>query len=259
LSKVRTTNSNIDQRGEEGDTLLMRCAKVADYVGVQKCIMHGASLDLIDQHGNNAFKYAIEADSEESVRILLVARADKQRAGEYLAREIADYVREISEIEAFQVIHGAIPQILNLVEIKRKGLEALQKMQILFSQTPVQLLAPLTPAQKLEYKKMFVQREQVKPSLDGSLMLYEDFDDATALKKYLKERASIATRLSGKMPTALYTHVMSFLRKKSDEKEQRLEQALRKAIICKDEELSQLLVKNGVELDIDEKIAAQFN
>jgi hypothetical protein len=106
---------------------------------------------------------------------------------------------------------------------------------------------------------MFTGREQVKPSLQGSLMLYEHFDDAMALKKYLKVRTPIATGLSSRIPTSIYTHVMSFLRKKSDEKEQRLEQALRKAIICKDEELSQLLVKNGVELDIDEKIAAQFN
>jgi hypothetical protein len=259
LSFLRNRSHNVDRVDAQDMTALMRAARNNNNELVRLSVMNGANLDLASADRKNALMHAIDADDLEITRILLLLGAEKNEALIYLRTEISRYESEIAALDAeiAQVnANGDAPRIL---AEKREDLAILQTMQQLFSQTPVQLLAPLTPAQKLEYKKMFTGREQVKPSLQGSLMLYEHFDDAMALKKYLKVRTPIATGLSSRIPTSIYTHVMSFLRKKSDEKEQRLEQALRKAIICKDEELSQLLVKNGVELDIDEKIAAQFN
>jgi hypothetical protein len=121
------------------------------------------------------------------------------------------------------------------------------------------ILTSLTDQEKETFRQVLSVRYQHTQNLLIALILYEYFDDAVSLKKYLKERAPIATRLSNKIPAAMYTHVMSFLRSNSDDIEQRLTAALRKAITQKDEELSGLLVQNGAELDINEKIEAQFN
>ncbi|KAI8633880.1 ankyrin repeat-containing domain protein [Xylariaceae sp. FL1651] len=75
------TRIDLDLAGEDGETVLIRCAELGMLRAVQKLVRAGASLNRQDKFGSTALTYAVGADQREIVSYLLEQSADPNAAG----------------------------------------------------------------------------------------------------------------------------------------------------------------------------------